>query len=397
MKIVNVSASEVLNANILIVDEHDTNAIPLRRLLNNAGYRNVSFTDDFHGVIHLHRKFHYDLMLVNLQMPGIDDADVVRGLQRIERECSLPVLVIIGKSVDALRVLPAGTKDFIRKPFDMLEVKTRIHNMLVMRFLDRKIESIHGDMESIIQQRIAGLQESEARFRSLVELSSDWYWEQDKEGNFTKTSGPVFEMLGLAGGFFTEARHSSFFHRAGGERDRLDSHLAARRPFIDHAYRVIQPDGSCRYLRVSGEPIFDATGCFAGYRGVGVDVTEQVHMEEEMACFHKISERSDHAILFIDNHDMRLLDVNEIASDLWGYSREEFRALSFSSIVCNGQEELFAANEEHASSQDGWRGGGMVRLKHKDGSPIPAEMLCRNSMRSGESGISVMFVHKRQA
>ena len=48
-----------------------------------------------------------------------------------------------------------------------------------------------------MQERTAELRESEARYRSLTELASDWYWEQDENGKFTKVSGPVLEMLGI--------------------------------------------------------------------------------------------------------------------------------------------------------------------------------------------------------
>lgn len=49
----------------------------------------------------------------------------------------------------------------------------------------------------MLQERTAKLRESEAHFRSLTELASDWYWEQDEEGNFTRVSGPVLETPGV--------------------------------------------------------------------------------------------------------------------------------------------------------------------------------------------------------
>ena len=52
-------------------------------------------------------------------------------------------------------------------------------------------------LEQTVQERTAELRESEARYRSLTELASDWYWEQDESGSFTKVSGPVLDMLGI--------------------------------------------------------------------------------------------------------------------------------------------------------------------------------------------------------
>jgi len=58
------------------------------------------------------------------------------------------------------------------------------------------------------------------------------------------------------------------------EREVLMANLTARRPFLDFVYSRTNPDGSQQYLMVSGEAMFDRSGRFAGYRGIGKDVTE---------------------------------------------------------------------------------------------------------------------------
>jgi PAS domain-containing protein len=89
-----------------------------------------------------------------------------------------------------------GAKDFISKPFDLLEVKTRIHNMLEVRLLYRRLEDFSAALEQPWCERTAELRESEARYRSLTELASDWYWEQDESGAFTKVSGRCWKCWG---------------------------------------------------------------------------------------------------------------------------------------------------------------------------------------------------------
>ena len=89
-----------------------------------------------------------------------------------------------------LRALQAGAKDFVSKPFDLIEVQTRIHNMLEVRLLYKQLENYNKVLEQTVAERTAELRESEARFRRLTELASDWYWEQDEKGNFTKVYGP---------------------------------------------------------------------------------------------------------------------------------------------------------------------------------------------------------------
>src|SRR6185436_10118101 len=118
-------------------------------------------------------------------------------LKTNDADAYLPVLVLTAQPGHKLRALQAGARDFISKPFDLVEVRTRIRNMLEVRLLYQKLGSYNRLLEQTVLERTAELRESEARFRSLTELASDWYWEQDEGGNFTKTSGPVLEMLGM--------------------------------------------------------------------------------------------------------------------------------------------------------------------------------------------------------
>jgi len=105
--------------------------------------------------------------------------------------------VITAQPGHKLRALQAGARDFISKPFDLVEARTRIHNMLEVRLLYKKLDHYNQELERTVKERTAELRESEARYRSLTELASDWYWEQDENMNFTKVSGPVLEMLGI--------------------------------------------------------------------------------------------------------------------------------------------------------------------------------------------------------
>ena len=192
-----VAEPDILNAGILIVDDQEANVRLLEQMLSQAGYARVSSTMNPHEVCALHRKHRYDLIMLDLQMPGMDGFQVIESLKANDEDGYLPVLVITAQPGHKLRALQAGAKDFISKPFDLVEVKTRIHNMLEVRLLYKRLENYSKVLEQTVQERTAELRESEARYRSLTELASDWYWEQDENGNFTKVSGPVLEMLGI--------------------------------------------------------------------------------------------------------------------------------------------------------------------------------------------------------
>jgi CheY-like chemotaxis protein len=88
----------------------------------------------------LHRKNRYDLILLDLQMRGMAGFQVMEGLKTNDADDYLPVLVITAQSGHKLRALQAGAKDFISKPFDLVKVKTRIHNMLEVRLLYKKLD-----------------------------------------------------------------------------------------------------------------------------------------------------------------------------------------------------------------------------------------------------------------
>ena len=254
-----ISEQDILNASILIVDDQETNVQLLGEMLRDAGYTCIASTTDPYQVCTLHAKDRYDLILLDLQMPGMDGFEVIEGLKDIEKDGYLPVLVITAQPGHKLRALAAGAKDFISKPFDLVEVKTRIHNMLEVRLLYKKLEQHNNVLEQTVLERTAELRESEARFRSLTELSSDWYWEQDENRNFTMISGPVLEMLGIQ--VDAPAGEPGGAQAAGwneAERKVLEAKIAARQPFLDFVYSRTNADGSQETFRVSGEPMFNS-------------------------------------------------------------------------------------------------------------------------------------------
>jgi CheY-like chemotaxis protein len=111
-------SSEILKAKILIVDDLPANVLLLERMLGEAGYQSITSTLDPHAVRALHEKNRYDLILLDLQMPGMDGFQVMEGLKEIETAGYLPVLVITAQPDHKLRALRAGAMDFISKPFE---------------------------------------------------------------------------------------------------------------------------------------------------------------------------------------------------------------------------------------------------------------------------------------
>ncbi len=148
-----ISISEIRNSSILIVDDKKVNVLLLERMLNDAGYTSVSSTTRSKDVCELHRQNRYDLILLDLEMPGLDGFQVMENLKEIETEGYLPVLVLTAQPDHKLRALKAGAKDFVSKPFDLAEVLIRVHNMIEVRLLHLETKKLYDRV--VTEQKIS--------------------------------------------------------------------------------------------------------------------------------------------------------------------------------------------------------------------------------------------------
>ena len=133
-----ISETDIRHAKILIVDDQESNIRLLESVLARADYTSVAATTNPYEVYELHRRNRYDLILLDLKMPGMDGFQVLEALKETEVDGYLSVLVITANPDCKLRALQSGARDFISKPFDMAEVLARVHNLLEVRLLHQK-------------------------------------------------------------------------------------------------------------------------------------------------------------------------------------------------------------------------------------------------------------------
>jgi len=158
-----IHTADILAARILVVDDQEANVQLLERMLRAAGYTCVESTTDPSKVGELHGTHYYDLIVLDLQMPGMDGFAVMERLKTIQPDSYLPVIVITAQPDQKLRALQAGAKDFVSKPFDLGEVLTRVRNMLEVRLLhreslqygkelERRLCELEANRETIVRQ-----------------------------------------------------------------------------------------------------------------------------------------------------------------------------------------------------------------------------------------------------
>jgi signal transduction histidine kinase len=147
-----ITPSDILNASILIVDDQEAHSSLLEQILRGAGYVSITTTNDPRAVCNLYRKNRYSLVLLDLQMPGLDGFQVMESLKALSTGDYLPILALTAQPGHKLRALKAGAKDFISKPFELAEVLMRVQNMLEVRLLHRDAEMRSKQAEARSEQ-----------------------------------------------------------------------------------------------------------------------------------------------------------------------------------------------------------------------------------------------------
>jgi len=224
------------------------------------------------------------------------------------------------------------------------------------------------------------LQESEFRFRRMVEMSTDWYWEQDAQLRFVQMPGVEkknFDREIAIGKTRWELSDAEPLPAKVWEQHRAK--LERREPFHDFVFLRRNRFGELRYLSVSGEPVFDRDGKFTGYRGIGKDVTEQVRaqkaLEASEARYRTLFEVHPHPMWVVDANTLAFLAVNDAAVRHYGYSREEFLAMTADQIrPAEEVSQLLNAFQDQSRSYR----HRMWRHKKKNGELIHVEIISFN-------------------
>jgi len=232
-----------------------------------------------------------------------------------------------------LRDVTAIKKQSIHHILFTVGLGIAISGMLLLFFflLTRRVEQ---QLESSKK----GLVQSEARFRSLVESSSDWIWEVDANMRYIYTSPKVEEILGYEADEIIGKTPFDLMHEeeAGRIAEESTAIIKEGRPFaaLENANR--HKDGRIVIVETSGVPIIDEEGTLMGYRGINRDITERKHAEEALKKaterFVLHFEQSPLAIIEWDT-DFNVAEWNPAAERIFGYTKTEAKGRAAMDLI----------------------------------------------------------------
>ena len=268
----------VLDASILVVDDSEADARLIETMLRGNGFTSITTTTDSRAACGLHRAHDYDLVLLDVVMPGMDGFEVLAALHAVDSDLPVPVIMTTAEPDHMKRALEAGARDFIGKPIRMIELLSRVRNALELGRLLKDARAHGRELEETLEERTIDLREAEQRYRALVERSITGIYIVE-DGYFTYANPRLCEWLGYP---LEELRLVSTMELVHpDDRKRLAANRA-KREAGDHSaltdtYRFKRRDGRDLHLSVSGESLG-----LKGRRviqGVAQDVTEQVRAE----------------------------------------------------------------------------------------------------------------------
>ena len=144
----------IKSASILVIDDQPANVKLLQKSLELDGYRDISVTTIPTEGVEMFRAKRHDLVLLDLNMPEVDGFQVMEIMHEIidEDEDFLPVIVLTAQTdrESRLRALELGARDYLTKPFDRIELGTRIRNMLEVRLMHKQIR----DQNKILEEKV---------------------------------------------------------------------------------------------------------------------------------------------------------------------------------------------------------------------------------------------------
>lgn len=216
---------------ILVVDDEEKNRRMLSDMIKSLGHDCETASDGFEALAIL--KMGFDLVLLDVSMPGIDGYEVTRLIRRNPEYGDVPVIIVTAlvSKADRLRAAEAGANDFIGKPVDRIELRVRMATLLKMKEAQDVIKHHKAILEKTVEERTAALREAlqamtlaqheayDAHLETVRRLALAAEYRDDHTGahiiRVTRYSGMIAHMMSLPPGEIEIVTHASAMHDMG--------------------------------------------------------------------------------------------------------------------------------------------------------------------------------------
>jgi diguanylate cyclase (GGDEF)-like protein/PAS domain S-box-containing protein len=247
---------------LLVVDDNDDNRDVLSRRLRQKGYLVAVAADGVEALAHVERDG-YDLILLDVEMPGMSGYDVLNQLRTHHSQTQLPVIMVTARSegTDIVEAFQRGANDYLTKPIDFAVALARIRTHLAHKWA------------------VADLRESEERYALAMRGANDGLWDWNLVTNQVFWSARWKAMLGYDAGDDIGASPEEWLNRVHHEdvanvRETLAAHLAGTSEHYESEHRILHDSGMYRWVLCRGAAVRDQAGVATRLAGSLTDITE---------------------------------------------------------------------------------------------------------------------------
>jgi len=170
-------------ANVLIVDDERSNIAVLNTCLSQSGFKHIKGITDSRQAIQNYNDFNPDIILLDIRMPYFDGFELMEQFKKLNDDPPVPIIVLTAEldSSTRYRALEAGAKDFLTKPFDILEVSLRMANILENQLLNKKLQTVNMNLEIKVLDRTAEI--NQTRLSIIHRLGQAAEFRDNETGN----------------------------------------------------------------------------------------------------------------------------------------------------------------------------------------------------------------------
>ena len=313
-----------------------------------------------------------DLVLLDIVMPEMDGYEVCRRMKATPEGNRIPVIFLstIDSSVDKMRGFSIGAADYITKPFDIDEIRARIHTHL-------ELSKLQHYFEQLVAQRTVDLAESREKYRVLAEYSPNWEYWLDEKGKYLYVS-PACEMISGYNpeAFITDTNlmsniiHADDLAKWYTHKEQVSRSREMTIPPIN--FRIFDRAGQEHWLEHVCKPIIDNNGHFLGLRGTHRDITEHKKIQQQLHFASRVFENASEGIVITDESN-HICSVNLAFQKVTGYSSEEVLGGN-PNILKSGQhnDDFYQTMWNSINMNGSWQGE--IYNRRKDGSIYPSSV-----------------------